>query len=65
MCRIQQVTGKHVCMHSYIFFVVAINETNILTAHISKYKELRVLRGFFGPPMRLKYKNCFSPMCSY
>ena len=28
-------------------------------------KELRALRGFFGPPMRLKYKNCFSPICSF
>ena len=25
-------------------------------------KELRVLRGFFGPHMSLKYKNCFSPI---
>ena len=27
------------------------------------YKELCALRGFFGPPMRLKYKNGFSPFC--
>ena len=23
------------------------------------------IKGLFGPPMRLKYKNCFSPICSY
>ena len=26
--------------------------------------ELCALRGFFGPPMRIKYKNCFLPISS-
>ena len=28
-------------------------------------KELRALRGYFGPPMRPKYENRFTPNSSY
>ena len=28
-------------------------------------KEVRALRGYFGPPRRLKFKNCFSAFSSH
>ena len=32
---------------------------------IGRDQRAKCIKGLFGPPMRLKYKNCFSPICTY
>ena len=49
----------------FLEFVLCSTLISVCICRIYPNKELRALWGFFGPPMRLKYKNCFSPICSY
>ena len=46
-------SGQHLC---YLESIVV---------NLASCEELRALRGYFGPPMRLKNENCFSPNSSY
>ena len=50
----------------YLRFVIVVfpDHTHLLFFSV-KSKEVRALRGYFSPPIRLKNKNCFSPFCSH